>query len=659
MSVIFTILPREGGAMAIYRIIILIALLGIFLFLGGFIGCDCEEDDDDDDKGDKGGDDDSSDDDDSTDDDDDSTGETCFIDGDNDGYGDPDVSNVFPEGCPDGWVSDSSDCDDEHAEAHPGGYDLPDDGIDGDCVGGDFVASDENGVFVSATGLDTNPGTMFEPKQTLQAGVDLATTVSKSVFVAGASYVNSVSTDVSLYGGYNTTFTQRDPDTYVTMVTGPSKTSLSVASGANVIINGFTINGGLDDNSSHALWIGGSATVIKNTVIGASTATFTHAVRIHDVTTLARLIDNTITGGSGSDESSGVSVLLEATAILENNRIDGGEGGNQSYGIIVHDATSTLSENEISGGTSGASWGVAIDDATVTMTKNTVHGGTGEHPTGVSINKGAVTLLENTINGGTMSKGSESKLPETMGISVNDGNITITRNTINGGTSHLTKGVNVSDGQVTMDSNTINGGTCDGEGYGVYSQGTATLVNNLITTNGCTGLCVAVFINDGTGTIINNTLIGSASGVNSLGLDIDESTVAAVNNIIDPGNGTTSSIGVRTMLSPTSVSLANNDIWGQGITILLQDDMIALTDINDVNDCTNWPSNCAETSGNINENPEYADAANDDYHLSGDACVDTGSDPAAWYSGTSADTDFEGDPRPTGAGWDIGMDEKL
>ena len=56
-------------------------------------------------------------------------------------------------------------------------------------------------------------------------------------------------------------------------------------------------------------------------------------------------------------------------------------------------------------------------------------------------------------------------------------------------------------------------------------------------------------------------------------------------------------------------------------------------------------------SHNVVGDPKFVDAAHDDYHLKADsAAIDAGTD-----LGIAIDVD--GDPRPTGAGFDIGFDE--
>ena len=59
-------------------------------------------------------------------------------------------------------------------------------------------------------------------------------------------------------------------------------------------------------------------------------------------------------------------------------------------------------------------------------------------------------------------------------------------------------------------------------------------------------------------------------------------------------------------------------------------------------------------TGNIDADPKFVDAANEDYHLQqGSPCIDTGTP-----SGAPA-TDLEGNPRPQGAGYDMGAYEFL
>lgn len=63
----------------------------------------------------------------------------CYADADGDLYGDPLKSQPDCVGLPEGYVWDDTDCDDEDPSINPGAVDIPNDGIDQDCSGEDYV----------------------------------------------------------------------------------------------------------------------------------------------------------------------------------------------------------------------------------------------------------------------------------------------------------------------------------------------------------------------------------------------------------------------------------------------------------------------------------------------------------------------------------------
>ncbi len=108
------------------------------------------------------------------------------------------------------------------------------------------------------------------------------------------------------------------------------------------------------------------------------------------------------------------------------------------------------------------------------------------------------------------------------------------------------------------------------------------------------------------------------------------------------------------------LTLINNNIWNQGLNCLVSafpnQDPECILSIDDIN-AYQWLY-CTEASGNISNNPLLIDPANGDYHLqAGSPLIDNGTDPIGWYEGDLADYDFEGDARPAGVNWDIGVDE--
>ncbi|MHC4139142.1 MAG: putative metal-binding motif-containing protein, partial [Planctomycetota bacterium] len=68
------------------------------------------------------------------------TNSTFYLDSDGDGFGNPDVSQVFcVPPLPSGYVADSTDCDDSDADVHPGHNDTKGrwghNNVDNDCDG--------------------------------------------------------------------------------------------------------------------------------------------------------------------------------------------------------------------------------------------------------------------------------------------------------------------------------------------------------------------------------------------------------------------------------------------------------------------------------------------------------------------------------------------
>ncbi|MBM4365043.1 MAG: putative metal-binding motif-containing protein [Deltaproteobacteria bacterium] len=83
---------------------------------------------------------------------------TWYLDGDGDGFGAA-ASPVQACEAPAGHVDDATDCDDTDDDAHPGGTEVPYDGIDQDCDGADADDLDGDGfVAVEAGGDDCDDG---------------------------------------------------------------------------------------------------------------------------------------------------------------------------------------------------------------------------------------------------------------------------------------------------------------------------------------------------------------------------------------------------------------------------------------------------------------------------------------------------------------------
>ena len=520
------------------------------------------------------------------------------------------------------------DCDDADPLTNAGAPELPDDGIDNNCDGEDLVLSDETGVFVATTGDNSNPGTMAAPKRTIGAGANLAFLAGKSVFVAQGDYSEEVEPQVSLFGGYESTGWTRNMDLNVTTISAATSTAVIIRGSNPVAIQGFTIHGGSETTySTRGVYIfGGSTVTLTNNIIagGSPTGGNSSSFGVSNYKGTATLVNNIINGESGDDYYCGVRNSQDLVRSADNNTLNGrSPSGRKSYGVRNYDGKVTLTNNIINGGSSGYSYGVRNSHDSVTSADN------------------------NTLDG----RSTTGTAARSYGVYSEDGTATLTNNVIDGGSKYYSYGVYNDDGTATLVNNTIDGGSGSSRSYGVSSAGTATLANNTIS-GGSGSSCNGVYIS-GTATLVNNVINGGL-GYDSYGVYNHDGTATLVNNTIDGGSGSDYSNGV---INGGTTTLVNNDIWGADMNCLIYQNGCQANTIGEVNTCA-W-TGCEEASGNISDDPLFVNPSEGDFHLqNASPCIDAGIDPVPDYIGSGlVDFDFEGDARPFGAGWDIGVDE--
>jgi hypothetical protein len=166
--------------------------------------------------------------------------------------------------------------------------------------------------------------------------------------------------------------------------------------------------------------------------------------------------------------------------------------------------------------------------------------------------------------------------------------------------------------------------------YGAGAAGTSafTLSNSLVGSNAAGG----VFVHEGSNAkIVHDTFVGNAFAATSTYLvgaiavaDNGTGTNAVANNIV-----VSNYYGVD--CSDCDVTWANNLVWGN---------------------TTNYINDASAAPSHISADPGFRNAGEGDFGLAATSvCIDTGS--GTWGSATDAD----GEGRPQGGGYDIGMDE--
>ena len=213
-------------------------------------------------------------------------------------------------------------------------------------------------------------------------------------------------------------------------------------------------------------------------------------------------------------------------------------------------------------------------------------------------------------------------------------NITIKQCAFSGNSANYGGGVYVSShsGTTTITNNIFSGNSADhGGGVWVYlTSGTLTITNNTFSGNSATkdggGVCARLYYDSVTLNIYNNIFLDNIANIGSN--DGDDLYVGCDCN----GNH----IG-------STVNLYNNDFSGNANfdTGQSEDLYIDFTD--------NY-----HHANNIQEDPQFVDPVNGDFHLKPiSPCIDKGTADAPGLP----ETDFEGDPRIMNDTVDIGADE--
>ena len=184
--------------------------------------------------------------------------------------------------------------------------------------------------FVSPNGSDTNLGNSWlEAKQTVQAGIDAASTDGGEVWVAAGTYVENINLRlfVSLYGGFNGDETSRDSrDWYAnpTILDGGGKTNVIwvIGTGDKSVISGFSIQNGGGIGPGGGIYCGSSTPIIsENRIIlnnggPAILSDYSAPLIFNNLIAYNTNINSPLIGASG-----GISLISSPNAKIINNTI--------------------------------------------------------------------------------------------------------------------------------------------------------------------------------------------------------------------------------------------------------------------------------------------------------------------------------------------------
>jgi uncharacterized repeat protein (TIGR01451 family) len=278
----------------------------------------------------------------------------------------------------------------------------------------------------------------------------------------------------------------------------------------------------------------------------------------------------------------------------------------------------------------GHGGGLRIYDSAITMTGNTVTSNTASS-TGDGRGGGVQAVFEEC----------STCVPVLEQNSIQDNVASATGNGLGGGL-HVYGGSAYS---IVLTGNTVVGNTATlnpiamGEGGGVWigefwGDGAFTMTNNLVAGNHATTAGSGLYVAGGqlgtSGQLLHNTIAANAAsgGDSGQGVYVGPFTTLAFTNTIIAGHA---SVGITVTDSTATVTLEGTLWHGNGLNAGGVGTIVS--------------------SANMYGDPAFANPASGDYHLTASSlAIDAGVD-------TDVTTDFEGDPRPQGDGFDIGYDE--
>jgi parallel beta-helix repeat protein len=356
--------------------------------------------------------------------------------------------------------------------------------------------------------------------------------------------------------------------------------------------------------------------------------------------------------------------------------------------------------------------GAYVVSATVAFRDNHIFGNTAECGGGLFLHESDATLIGNTVSDNVAS-GTDDEVDRRGGgglCSINS-DVRLTGNTISANLAPKGGGVYSTGGGAALDGNTIRDNTA-GSGGGVYLGygGDARLRGNIIVTNAARGTGGGIYLNSaavlarnvisantateggglyvtGNGAVLNGNTITSNAADDGGGIHLSYSDATLINNVVADnwaaraGSGLYIKQASPRLLHATiarntgssGVYVATADSWRSPSTVVLTDTilvgheagLVVMEGSTATLEATLWGSgawaNGADWAGvgtvsvgalNVWGDPGFVDPANGDYHIgAGSQAIDAG-------VASSALTDADGDPRPAGAGPDIGADER-
>lgn len=303
-------------------------------------------------------------------------------------------------------------------------------------------------IHVSTAGNDSNSGTADQPLRTIPQAIDRAISsgftgsgnAAAAIRIAEGLYtVDSGSGDpimlgetegeagISLYGGYNASFTSRDPATRASVLEDTSTAAgVRIASltefpnraihadtwaDERTVIDGMTIRGSSQGGHSAAVFVSGGLIDLRNCVIAGGGSDGGNqpadwAFGVYDyISNGLTLVNNTINGGVAGDTAA-IFNFAGKRAQIDSNRIDGGGStapNSRSIGVFMYATRSGIIRNNvIEGGKASTAAGIYVQEVGESTTdpvirNNTVNASGAFNSRGIYLWGPTTPVIDNNI----------------------------------------------------------------------------------------------------------------------------------------------------------------------------------------------------------------------------------------------------------------------
>jgi len=490
----------------------------------------------------------------------------------------------------------------------------------------------------------------FTNYDAVQAAVDASSQPTDVIKVAGYCLgvlprdgINQtvyLSKTLTLQGGWNTLFTDRDVDLFPTTLNAQGQGRVLFISGSvSPVIEGFRVISGqasglggtpFNQDAGGGIYVITAAVTLSNSKVMSSAADYGGGLYL--LGSAAALTRNSIAANVSDMDGAGL-YLESSPAVLDDNLVISNTASGHGGGLYLSGSFAALTGGNISLNFAAKSGGgVYLDGSHATLLSNTIGLNAAGYLRGVSIGDGggiysrfsnAVILGNSIISNSANTYGG--------GVRIEYGGPQMSWNVVSSNTAYLGGGGGISllgsysrlNGNIVM----ANYGSAGGGGIGIAFDG-STLTNTLVADNRTNLYGAGIFVTNASPRLLHTTIARNSGGEG--GVYVIDATAYLTNTIL-----VSHQVGIAAAAEAT-VTLEGT-LWGSGIWA------------NGVD--TGGAGTIVTGTHNLFAAPGFVDPDSGNYHI--------GITSAAIDSGVNAYVydDIDGDARPQGGGYDIGSDE--